>query len=613
MKKKQFLHRVIATAVTAATALSLLPALPLYAAEAKPNDTADTATVISVGSKTTEALQDKADVDYYKVEITDIGYFTLTFAHKALTNATSSWNIALYDATGKQKLQSYESNGNVATSTTQKLNYAAGTYLIRVTYPDYYYSVFSDTPYTLTVNSTADPTREIEPNNEADTAVALATGDTATGTLLTEEDVDVYRVEITDTGYFTIDFMHEALASLGPDFGFSLYDEADDVPLQSWNVNGDADTFTTQKLNYPAGVYLIKVFYPDHHDSEHSSADYRLTVNSTADAQREMEHNNTKDTAAALSVKKKIVGSMVSPTDVDFYKIKITTTGYFTWTFAHTALDTTAPCWTATLLAADGVTPITTYSYTGNAGSVTSKKINYPAGVYYLKVTASSAQNAVYTDTDYTIVFKSVSEAAREIEENNTKDAATPLTLGTAAIGSVFTTEDLDFYRFELEKPTTVTISLTHDTLKLTGISWCISLFRADGVNAITEELMVPANANLKSANLKLEAGVYYLRVSTPQKSTFTTEDYTLSVDALQYTLGDVDENGIIDAMDAIVVLKDYSATLLGAATTLTENQQLAANINEDDAINVNDAVLILRYYAKSMLGPITWKDLLGR
>lgn len=60
------------------------------------------------------------------------------------------------------------------------------------------------------------------------------------------------------------------------------------------------------------------------------------------------------------------------------------------------------------------------------------------------------------------------------------------------------------------------------------------------------------------------------------------------------YMLGDVDESSVIDAADALLVLK-YAAKL----SELTDSQKMAADVNTDKSINASDALGILKFAAK--------------
>ena len=67
---------------------------------------------------------------------------------------------------------------------------------------------------------------------------------------------------------------------------------------------------------------------------------------------------------------------------------------------------------------------------------------------------------------------------------------------------------------------------------------------------------------------------------------------------ALDYSLGDVDNNGKVNAIDASLVLEHYSKVSTGQSTSLDETQKKSADVNKDGRINAVDASQILSYYA---------------
>ncbi len=67
--------------------------------------------------------------------------------------------------------------------------------------------------------------------------------------------------------------------------------------------------------------------------------------------------------------------------------------------------------------------------------------------------------------------------------------------------------------------------------------------------------------------------------------------------------LGDVNEDGKIDAKDASDILVEYSKMSTGGASSFSDKQKTAANVNGDDKIDAKDASAILSYYSYTSTG----------
>ena len=65
--------------------------------------------------------------------------------------------------------------------------------------------------------------------------------------------------------------------------------------------------------------------------------------------------------------------------------------------------------------------------------------------------------------------------------------------------------------------------------------------------------------------------------------------------EASTYTLGDVNDDGEINTLDALRVLRVFTGAIDPAS--LTEGQRLAADVNHDGEINTLDALRILRFF----------------
>lgn len=62
--------------------------------------------------------------------------------------------------------------------------------------------------------------------------------------------------------------------------------------------------------------------------------------------------------------------------------------------------------------------------------------------------------------------------------------------------------------------------------------------------------------------------------------------------------MGDVDENGYIDGMDASIIITEYAHVSVGNDMSFTGRQFKAADINGDGVLSAVDASLVLSYYA---------------
>ena len=65
-----------------------------------------------------------------------------------------------------------------------------------------------------------------------------------------------------------------------------------------------------------------------------------------------------------------------------------------------------------------------------------------------------------------------------------------------------------------------------------------------------------------------------------------------------KYSLGDVNNDGAINAVDASEVLTYYAMTSTNKKGDFDENQKLAADVDHNGSINAVDASCILSYYA---------------
>lgn len=85
------------------------------------------------------------------------------------------------------------------------------------------------------------------------------------------------------------------------------------------------------------------------------------------------------------------------------------------------------------------------------------------------------------------------------------------------------------------------------------------------------------------------------------------TKDYALHLNS--FLKGDVDGNGIVDASDATLALREYTLVLSEKESELDERHRKAADIDGDSSVTASDATYILRYYTQMMsFGEASWE-----
>ena len=132
-----------------------------------------------------------------------------------------------------------------------------------------------------------------------------------------------------------------------------------------------------------------------------------------------------------------------------------------------------------------------------------------------------------------------------------------------------------------------------------------ISLVKNNQKVEVNENCLVkiPVPENMEGNNCK----VYYLSddikytdmnaVYEEGYMVFTTDHFSKYIitdeTVKEYTLGDINGDGLIDYNDAVLALQSDSGLI-----ALEGNQKIAADVNKDNLINYNDAVQILKYDA---------------
>ena len=66
-----------------------------------------------------------------------------------------------------------------------------------------------------------------------------------------------------------------------------------------------------------------------------------------------------------------------------------------------------------------------------------------------------------------------------------------------------------------------------------------------------------------------------------------------------EYELGDANMNGIVDAVDATLILTQYARVSAGQEGVIDEDGLEYSDFNEDGTVDGRDATAVLSYYAQ--------------
>lgn len=225
------------------------------------------------------------------------------------------------------------------------------------------------------------------------------------------------------------------------------------------------------------------------------------------------EPNGTISQAYAVTSGTTYNSYLASSTDVDYYSLTTTAAGTVNVTLSNLAGD-----YDLYLVNSSG----TTLAKSEN-GSTTSETINYnasAAGTYYIKVVG---YNGAYSTTKaYAMkpTFTGGSTSGDLYEPNDTLSQAYAIASGTAYSSYIYSSTDVDYYKFTISTTKSINISLT--TLPK---DYDLYLYNSAGTLVARSE---NGSTTSESITYTAAAGTYYVRVVGYNSAYSTTSKYTL-------------------------------------------------------------------------------------
>lgn len=263
----------------------------------------------------------------------------------------------------------------------------------------------------------------------------------------------------------------------------------------------------------------------------HSDAEYKLTVNYTENnGEYEIEHNDDRENATLISeVNKTITGNNRTYNDIDFYVITLHDPGKVYLSFSHSNLEDNSIFWKITVF--DSIENEVLY-FESSGTNTAGKSINayLDKGTYYIRV-ASGGFSFAHSNTDYKLTVNYTENNGEfEIEHNDSLEEATNINeINSPVTGNIRIYSDIDYYRFSMPYSGRISLDFRHGNIESSSIYWKVTLTDGSGKELIGL-VSKGTDTTGRSTEIKVDKGIYYIRVISPGSFFHSNADYTLKV-----------------------------------------------------------------------------------
>lgn len=521
---------------------------------------------------------------WYQFTLEKDGMVSFSFEHQKLnvSRDQEAWNIEFaaekpvidtslgsLPVSVNDKLYTLNSRAYDMINVSPAVGLPAGTYRIKVTPA---IEAAGGVPYSLRL-SYSDVYCETEDNNTENAADELALDKEIAGSLYGAEDVDYYKVTVTENGYVNVRLTHDMVSGKEKTniYHISFYDMSNNLLYEAYS-NGSETELNSIKIGAEKGSYLVKVEATGRAAIDSAAlytGTYVLKVTATAYSYWEKESNDTISLANAVTPGVTYGGDIRNTGDVDYYTYTSTGKGYLGLDFSHTVISgwETRSVYKITVTRKGATGEV--YSGYVNGGDTTWKMPNLglPADTYYIKIEAAATLNSSVNSgsldtcypTDYSITVNWTNTSKWEEEVNDALAAANVLESGKTIGGSIATASDKDYYKVTMKKKGYLQVKLSHENTGSTATHYQMAVLNQDG-NELYKISNAGVDTTCNSGKIGLEKGTYYVLISVA--STLYTGDYKLKVTTKAASNWESEVNGDTATADKITVGKEMNGII---------------------------------------------------
>ena len=245
-------------------------------------------------------------------------------------------------------------------------------------------------------------------------------------------------------------------------------------------------------------------------------------------------------------------------------------------------------------------TTSTTTTTTTNKATTTSTTSTTTTTTTNKPTTTSTTSTTTTTTTNKTTTTSTTSTTTTTTTNKTTTTSTTSTTTTTTTNKPTTTSTTSTTTTTTTNKPTTTstTSTTTTTTTNKTTTTSTTSTTTTATANKTTTSTTKDKTTTTSSTTTTTTTSNDKATTTTVTDINKTTSTTTSPVTQPDYTLGDVNNDGKINAVDASDVLAYYARISTNQEGGYTEEQKLAADVTHDGSINAVDASNILAYYA---------------
>lgn len=325
---------------------------------------------------------------------------------------------------------------------------------------------------------------------------------------------------------------------------------------------------------------------------------FPVMADDEAAAIKEVESNDTLETADVLPLHTPFTGNLYDAEDMDYFMFTLPVHCVVELNFAiDVPVTNSTGCkyWSVDLCTSEGDT-VRVFDIDGTKANYHLTTQGLDTGSYYLRVRSN---DSCYCVVPYTLTVNAYNGTGWEGESNNSLSTADEMAVNSVMNARMYNGDDIDYYKLTVDSSGKLTVKFEIEPIPANDNEyWQLSLLNEKGEQLLTKA--VYGNNTVTALDeYEAEAGTYYILVNNDSYYHWTTKYMLFAEFEQQAALpGDVNGNEAVDASDAAIIL--IAAAKLGSssASGLTEAQEAAADVNGNGTIDAMDAAEVLSYAA---------------